>query len=385
MYKTVKVGQTRVEIRESSGKTSKREAEEIFARRIREVTDEILYGRKHGWTVADGCAMYLEERKAHQVRDALYNTDILCRFCGDVEMSKISRYHSSVVALIADCEERGNSHATINHHLKCLQKILNDASKVWKDEDGNSYLDATPVIRLLPVESTEGHPLTLVEEKNLFHFLPEYLRDAAGFVLNAGLRNSAAVRLRWEWEVVIPELGITVFDIPLKFKGERVVGVKNGRPHRVVLNSVAREIVERQRGLHPEFVLTKPSQTGRVPFGFSRGLYTTAWKNSVAKADLRDCRGEGKHFRIHDLKHTFGTRLRAMGVKLEDRKDLLGHTNDDITTHYSAAETEVLLNHAEKAVAWKDRKPFLAPVSSDQLTQATQSTVGVSGSLKVVS
>ena len=35
MYKTVKVGQTRIEIRESSGKTSKREAEEIFARRIK--------------------------------------------------------------------------------------------------------------------------------------------------------------------------------------------------------------------------------------------------------------------------------------------------------------------------------------------------------------
>jgi len=278
----------------------------------------------------------------------------------------------------------GVSNTTINHHLKALQKILNDASKVWKDEDGNSYLDATPVIRLLPVESTEGHPLTLKEEKELFHVLPEYLRDAAGFVLNTGLRNSAAVRLRWEWEVLIPELGITVFDIPLKFKGERVVGVKNGRPHRVVLNSVAREIVERQRGLHPEFVLTKASKSGRVPFGHSRGLYTTSWKNAVERAGLRDCRGEGNHFRIHDLKHTFGTRLRAMGVKLEDRKDLLGHTNDDITTHYSAAETEVLLIHAEKAVAWKDRKPYLAPVSSEQLTQATQSTVGVNGSLKAV-
>lgn len=31
--------------------------------------------------------------------------------------------------------------------------------------------------------------------------------------------------------------------------------------------------------------------------------------------------------RIHDLKHTFGRRLRAAGVTEEDRKALLGHKN----------------------------------------------------------
>ena len=42
--------------------------------------------------------------------------------------------------------------------------------------------------------------------------------------------------------------------------------------------------------------------------------------------------------RLHDLKHTFGRRLRAAGVSLETRKVLLGHRNGDITTHYSAPE-----------------------------------------------
>jgi integrase len=364
LYKVVKVGEKKVEIRESSGKAVKRDAQEILDRRVREVTDEILYGKKHGWTVADGCRMYLAERKPHQLKDAIYHTDILSRYCADTLMSKVSRYHSTVAWMIEDRLKEGVENSTINHHLKVLQKILNDASKVWKDEDGNSYLNATPVIRLLPVDATEGHPLTLLQENKLFNLLPEYLRDASGLVMNTGLRNSAAARLRWEWEVTIPELGITVFDIPLKFEGERVVGIKNGRPHRVVLNSVAMEIVDRQRGLHPEFVLTRPDDRDRVPFPSSRGLYTTSWKSAIRGAGLRDCRGEGSHFRIHDLKHTFGSRLRAMDVKLEDRKDLLGHTNGDITTHYSAAETESLLNHAEKVVLWKNRKPLMAAVSS---------------------
>ena len=41
---------------------------------------------------------------------------------------------------------------------------------------------------------------------------------------------------------------------------------------------------------------------------------------------------------VHDLRHTFGRRLRAAGVSAEDRADLLGHYRGSITTHYSAAE-----------------------------------------------
>ena len=40
--------------------------------------------------------------------------------------------------------------------------------------------------------------------------------------------------------------------------------------------------------------------------------------------------------RVHDLKHTFGRRLRAAGVSYEDRQDSLGHRSNRVTTHYSA-------------------------------------------------
>jgi integrase len=52
--------------------------------------------------------------------------------------------------------------------------------------------------------------------------------------------------------------------------------------------------------------------------------------------------------RVHDLKHTFGRRLRAAGVPLEPRKVLLGHRNGDIATHYSAPELEELIEAAER-------------------------------------
>ena len=50
--------------------------------------------------------------------------------------------------------------------------------------------------------------------------------------------------------------------------------------------------------------------------------------------------------RVHDLKHTFGRRLRNAGVSLETRKVLIGHKNWDITGHYSAPELAELISAA---------------------------------------
>ena len=59
--------------------------------------------------------------------------------------------------------------------------------------------------------------------------------------------------------------------------------------------------------------------------------------------------------RVHDLKHTFGRRLRAAGVSFEDGKVLLGH-NGDITTHYSAPELAELIEAANRVCEDKSRK-----------------------------
>jgi len=60
--------------------------------------------------------------------------------------------------------------------------------------------------------------------------------------------------------------------------------------------------------------------------------------------------------RVHDLKHTFGRRLRAVGVSFEDRQDLLRHRSGRITTHYSAAELSNLIEAAERVCGEESRK-----------------------------
>ena len=66
--------------------------------------------------------------------------------------------------------------------------------------------------------------------------------------------------------------------------------------------------------------------------------------------------------RVHDLKHTFGRRLRAAGVSFEDRQDLLGHRSGRITTHYSAAELSRLIEAANSVCDRGTGRPELVVV-----------------------
>jgi integrase len=96
----------------------------------------------------------------------------------------------------------------------------------------------------------------------------------------------------------------------------------------------------------------------------------TGWKaareHAAARYEAefgRPCPEGFRNLRVHDLKHTFGHRLRAAGVGFEDRKVLLGHKSEHVTTHYSAPEIGTLIAAAERVCELGSRKsPALALV-----------------------
>ena len=57
---------------------------------------------------------------------------------------------------------------------------------------------------------------------------------------------------------------------------------------------------------------------------------------------------------MHDLRHTFGHRLRAAGVSFEDRQDLLGHKSTRMTTHYSSPD---LIRLFDAAILLCEKRP----------------------------
>ena len=173
------------------------------------------------------------------------------------------------------------------------------------------------------------------EEERFLAELPEHLRDAALFMLNTGLRDQELCNLSWSCEVPVLELGTSIFIIPADQS-------KNGEERVVVLNRIAREVIERQRGKHPDRVFTYKGEP------ISR-LLNTSWKRARIRAEL-------PHLRVHDLRHTFATNLRAVGVSNEDRKARMGHKNGDVTTHYSTAALSRLAEIVELIV---DQRPTI--------------------------
>jgi integrase len=118
-------------------------------------------------------------------------------------------------------------------------------------------------------------------------------------------------------------------------------GEKNKEDQVVVLNRVARSVIEGQRGLHPDYVFAYRDK--RI-YQMNNSGWQTAWEKSGLPIDGSYTKGP------HNLKHTFGRRLRAAGVAYETRKVLLHHKSGDVTTHYSPAELEELINAVEKIV-----------------------------------
>lgn len=168
--------------------------------------------------------------------------------------------------------------------------------------------------------------------------LPPALAEMALFAVNTGCRESEICALRWEWEMPIPQLDTSVFLVPGEF-------VKNGDERLVVLNRIARSVVEAQRGKHPTHVFTYRGK----PF---KHMLSTGWRKAREKAGL-------PQVRVHDLKHTLGRRLRAANVSFEDRQDLLGHKSGRITTHYSGAELTRLIEAAESVCERAGNRPEL--------------------------
>jgi integrase len=214
-----------------------------------------------------------------------------------------------------------------------------------------SWLVSPPLIEMEQGPTRKPYPLSWEEQDRLFKELPAHLQRMALYKVNTGCREQEVCQLRWDWEVKVPELGTNLFILPNNDQFE----TKNSQERIVVLNAIARRIVDEQRGKHREFV-----------FGYKgKRLYNmlnSAWQRARKRAGLPG-------FRVHDLRHTFGHRLRAAGVSFEDRQDLLGHKSERITTHYSAPDIARLLEAAEK-VCERRANTVLRVASHTILTQS---------------
>ncbi len=345
-------------LRESTGTSSRNKAEQVLIRRLAELEEKARRHEAVIFTFEEAALRYLEEIAHKSSADTMaMHLDQLFPFIGDLPVAQV---HDGTIRLFIEQQrERGLSPKSINNALGVVSIVLNRAARVWRDTDGRPWLAQAPaLISRLPVKGQQAkpYPLSWREQDRLLKVLPRHIADATLFAVNTGCREQEVCQLRWDWEVVLPDSGTFVFVLPAS-------ATKTSTERVVVLNTIARRVIEGRRGIDKEFVVTYRDK----PIG---KLNNTAWKRAWRLAGLPTEKGILKG--VHNLRHTFGKRLRSAGIPLETRKALLGHANGDITTHYSAAELGELINAAEAIVRRsKNETPNLMLIS-----RKTYKTVG---------
>ncbi len=335
---------------ESCSTDNLEEAERYLAHRMNEIRQVLVYGLRPTRTFEQAVVKYLNDyqHKRSISRDICAFKRIMPHI-GDLSLDRI--YNDTLAQYRQARRKDGVKAATINKELSCIRQILNLAARVWRHDNGMSWLDSPPLIEMEQGPARKPYPLSWEEQDRLFRELPGHLQRMALYKVNTGCREQEVCQLRWEWEVQIPELETSLFILPSNDQFQ----TKNSQERVVVLNSIARRVVNEQRGKSKEFVFTyKGRRTLRI--------LNSGWKLARIRADL-------PNVRVHDLRHTFGHRLRAAGVSFEDRQDLLGHKSERMTTHYSAPDITRLIEAVEKVC---ERRPntVLRVVSHTILTQS---------------
>lgn len=263
--------------------------------------------------------------------------------------------------------------STVNRALEVARTICNRAARVWRLQ-GQPWIPTPPLIEMLDEDPTKRkpYPITWAEQAALFPRLPDHLARMALFSVNTGARDENVCGLRWDWERPVPELGRSVFLIPAE-------EFKTNRPHVLILNDTAWNIVEQQRGKDPVHVFVyrrersdetqwKYERLGKgepAPYRRIETMNNTGWQNARAATKVPA--------RVHDLRHTFGQRLRDAGVPKEDRALLMGHVEQDMPQHYATATIANLVDQANKVMKGEDRTTVLRLITGGQTGRAGES------------
>jgi integrase len=319
------------------------EAESWLIKQLDELRAVALHGARPKRTFDQAAAHYL---LAYQDKVTIETeTYLLQSVMPNIGHLPLHQVHDGALApYVAKRLKDGRAHKTVNLGLGIVRRILNLAAKSWRDERGNTWLEHAPTITMLPLvgHQREPQPITWGQQRELLTQLPDHLSRMAVFALNTGVRDDVVCNLRWGWEIAVPELGISVFEVPR----EHVKGRRRARV--VVCNSVAQSVIEAQRGRHEEFVFVwrrervkNTDQPAAMPYRPVAMMNNTAWQRARREIGLPD-------LHVHDLRHTVGMRLREAGVPESTVADILWHSNPSMTRHYSVAQIVELHAALEK-------------------------------------
>lgn len=217
--------------------------------------------------------------------------------------------------------------STLNKDIGVLRHAL-----YWAQDE--KLIPSNPIARIpmARVRRTARPVMTVEEEEGLLSVSPWHLRIVIIAALDTGMRRGELFAQRWEHVDLVRDL-LTV-------------------THSKTPEGEAREIpfTKRLKGVLEAF--PNEERVGLVFTYKSQAVLDlkTSWNTAKEKAAFT------RHFRFHDLRHCFASRLMHAGVIADIRRSLLGHEDGSIHGRYVHIDFLAKQEAITKLEAWIEQE-----------------------------
>lgn len=206
------------------------------------------------------------------------------------------------------------------HDLHKVKALKVDNSRIrFLDKKEESSLRATLTIRdkRIKDERESGNKFRQQRKYSLLpelrdHNFADHLEPLVLLAMNTGMRKGELLNLRWE-NVDLVNNVITI----------KAANAKSGKARHIPLNKESKQtLVSWQRDTKEQGYLFEGESNKPITD------VKKAWGNLLVEAKIEE-------FNFHDLRHHFASKLVMKGVDLNTVRELLGHSNLDMTIRYA--------------------------------------------------
>ncbi len=159
----------------STGTSNLEEAELILARKIESIRQAELFGVRPKRIFREAATKFLEENmKLASISDYAIHLKQLDPYIGGLAIERV--HLGTLQPFIEARRKQGIKTKSINLALGVVRRVLNLAARLWRDDNGLTWLDAPPLIQMLQVtDARKPYPLSWEEQRKLFQELPGHL------------------------------------------------------------------------------------------------------------------------------------------------------------------------------------------------------------------
>jgi len=353
------------EVRQSSGTTDRRTAQELEEQLRRNLWRQIKLGeRQYTWGEAvERCRLEDSGQKSWERTER--SIKILNEYIpADTPLSEITYENLlKIRSLLEQRTSNGNrwktkrqwKKATCNRVLAVASSILQRAaSDDWK------MLERAPTVPLFELAKTEPKWIRTREQAHtLLGRLPEHTRDMMLFALATGLRRSNVTHMEWS-------------RIDMKRRVAYIPGreSKSGEPIPVPLNADAVGVLERWQTKHERMRGKWPEVVHRYVFVFRgrapiKQVTTALWRRECKAAEL-----EGLTF--HSMRHTWASWQTQSGTPLRMLQELGGWADLQMPLRYSHLDPGQLAQYADRTLLGEDTRSLSVTVGEGRTEERTQ-------------